>query len=306
MLDRIIELQNILKTDKNNVQVRKEFALLLLEYNYTEEALKQLLYLAEKLNNDSAVFFNIGIAYEKIKDLNNAEIYYRKTIDIEPNNIDAYYNLGLIYIDKKLYDSAIDCFEKVLEFDNNDSNCYFSIGICYLKKGNLEGAKYYFKRTVDINNEDVYAHFYLGNIYKEQKDIENARNEFYKVLDISPDYSWAYFNLASMDYEAGFVEGAEDNLEKTLKYNPKDVEAYKIYTKILTKNRDTEKSLQIAQRAVNNCPEEGDLYYILAQVYKITNSKTEYVKNMTNALKHLNTLTVSPKAIKKEMDDYLT
>lgn len=180
----------------------------------------------------------------------------------------------------------------------------FLSGYVILSKKKLDGAKYYFQRAIGLNDEDIYAHFYLGNIYREQKDFDNAREEFYKVLDISPDYSWAYFNLASMDYEVGYLEGAEDNLDKTIKYNPKDIEAYKIYIKILAKNKQTEKAFEISKKAVENCPEEGDLYYILAQIQKELSMLDEYIASMNEALKHSSTLSISPKIIKKELDSF--
>ena len=304
-LKRIEELQNILKKDKKNFQVRREFALLLLDCNYSEEALQQFLYLSNVFPNESGIFYNLGITYEKLKDLSRAQAAYSRAIELAPEELDAYYNLGLVYIERQKYEKAIECFEKVLEKDNEDSNAYFSIGLCYFKENKLDGAKYYFNRAASINDSDIYAHFYLANIYREQKDFDNSREELYKVLDISPDYSWAYFNLASMDYEVGFLEGAYDNLEKTLKYNPKDIDAYKIYIKILSKNNDFKKALQIASSAIENCQEEGDLYYILAQIQKELSIKDGYVKNMTEALKHSNTLSISPKTIKKEMDNFL-
>ena len=55
------------------------------------------------------------------------------------------------------------------------------------------------------------------------------------MLEISPDYSWAYFNLASIDYAEGNLQSAVQNFEKTIELNPKDIEAYKIYAKIMTK-----------------------------------------------------------------------
>jgi thioredoxin-like negative regulator of GroEL len=45
-IDKLEELQNILKSDPNNFQVRREFAVLLLDCNYPEEALQHFLYLS--------------------------------------------------------------------------------------------------------------------------------------------------------------------------------------------------------------------------------------------------------------------
>ncbi len=60
------------------------------------------------------------------------------------------------------------------------------------------------------------------------------------------------------------------------------------------------------ERAIDNCGDDGDLYYIFAQIQKLRKAKDEYVKLMNNALKYNRTLTVSPKLVKKELDLFLS
>ena len=154
-IDKIEELQNILKEDQTNFQARRQLAVLLLDLGYPEEAKQHFLYLSKIFTDDSGIFYNLGITYEKLKDLDKAITAYNKAIELAPEKIDAYYNLGLVFIDKKRYENAIDCFETVLQKDNTDSNAYFSIGLCYFKEGEFDGAKYYFQRTIELNDEDV-------------------------------------------------------------------------------------------------------------------------------------------------------
>ena len=122
---------------------------------------------------------------------------------------------------------------------------------------------------------------------------------------MSPDYSWAYFNLASIDYEEGNFDSAINNLDKTLELNPKDVEAYKIYSKILTKARKYDNAAVLIEQAIDNCGDNGDLYYFLAQIQKIRGDVEEYIKCMNNALKFNISLSVAPKLVKKELDEFL-
>lgn len=300
-INKIESLQQILKEDSSNFQVRRQLAVLLLDSGFSEEALQHFLYLARIFPQDSGIFYNLGIVYEKLKDLDKAEANYIKAILYAPEEADAYYNLGLVYMDKKDYDKAIENFEKVLEIDIDDSNAYFSIGLSYFKQDKKDAAKYYFQRTVELNDEDIYAHFYLGNLYKDEGDIEAAQAAFYKVLELSPDYSWAYYNLAVIDYEHGDLEGASKKLMRTLELNPKDIEAYKVYAKVLAREQMYDHAEAVLQQAVNYCGANGDLYYILAQVYKHQGKRAEYEKNMNLALKNHATLSVSPRLVKQEL-----
>ena len=113
-IDKIEELQNLLKEDQTNFQARRELAVLLLDCGYPEEAKKHFLYLSKIFNNDSGIYYNLGITYEKLKNPDKAQEAYIKAISLAPEEVDAYYNLGLVYMDKKLYEKAVDCFESVL------------------------------------------------------------------------------------------------------------------------------------------------------------------------------------------------
>ena len=135
-IDKIEELQNILKDDQTNFQARRELAVLLLDCGYPEEAKQHFLYLSKIFNDDSGIFYNLGITYEKLKDLDKAEDAYKKAIEYAPDEIDAYYNLGLVYIDKKMYEKAVDCFEMYLTKTIMIQTPIFQSDFATLKKAN--------------------------------------------------------------------------------------------------------------------------------------------------------------------------
>jgi tetratricopeptide (TPR) repeat protein len=137
---------------------------------------------------------------------------------------------------------------------------------------------------------------------KEKGDENAAMTCFKKVTEISPDYSWAYYNMAVIDWDNGNGDDCIENLSKTLQYNPKDVDAYKIFTKLLFKLGEMEKSKIVAEQAIDNCGGNGDLYYILAQVNKGLGQNDEYVKCMGQSLKYYQSLSVSPKLVKEELE----
>ena len=112
--EKIEALRSLRKQDQTNFQARRELAVLLLDCGYSEEAKQHFLYLSKIFNDDSGIFYNLGITYEKLKDLNKAEDAYKKAIELAPDEVDAFYNLGLVYIDKKRYEEAVECFGHVL------------------------------------------------------------------------------------------------------------------------------------------------------------------------------------------------
>ena len=74
----------------------------------------------------------------------------------------------------------------------------------------------------------------------------------------------------------------------------------------MTKVNQLEFAIDILKRAIENCGDNGNLYYMLAQVEKMNGSKEGYIKAMNNALKFNSTLSIAPKLVKKELDKFLS
>ena len=167
-LDKIEELQRLIKNDSANFQARRELAVLLMDCGFNEEALQHLTYLSWNFSYDEGIFYNLGIVYEKMKNFKKAKESYLKAIELEPNYSDAIYNMGLVHTELREYNEAIECFQKIIGEDPEDSNSYFNLGLVYFKKKDYIQAIENFQHTIDINDEDLYAHFYLGNIFKRR------------------------------------------------------------------------------------------------------------------------------------------
>lgn len=118
--EKIAELEEVLSKNNTDYKTRRKLAVMLLDSGYTEDAMKHFLYLSKIFQEDSGIFYNLGIAYEKMKSFELAKEAYEKAIEISPQDTDAIYNLGLVLIELKNYTYAIECFEKVLQEDNED------------------------------------------------------------------------------------------------------------------------------------------------------------------------------------------
>ena len=71
-----------------------------------------------KINpKDAKAYYNMGVAYEKLKDYENAINSYKKAIKINPNYDKAYYNMGVAYGKLKDYENAINSYKKAIEID---------------------------------------------------------------------------------------------------------------------------------------------------------------------------------------------
>jgi len=294
------KLQEVLQNDPSNFQVRRELSILLANDGFNEEALSNLQYLLKYFPEDAELHYNVGILYEKLKDFEKAKIAYQKAIEISPQE-DFYYNLGEVLVTLGEWDDAIEAFKTVLKTDSKDGNCYFNLGLCYYHKDETNIATDNFQKAIELNPKDIFAHFYLGNIYHNNGLTNFAQESYKKVLEITPDYSWAYFNLASIAFQNNNLEEAKEYLLKTIECNKNDVEAYKLLTKICMKESEFEEIITILETRLEN-EENGDLFYILSQVYKQVGKKEGYVDNLKQAVKNNLTLSFPYKIVKAELE----
>ena len=149
MEKEIENLQNLLKEDPSNFQARRKLSILLADNGFNEEALTNLQYLEKYFPEDAEIFYNLGILYEKVKNLEKAEEAYKKAIKISPQE-DFYYNLGEVLVSLEKWDEAIENFEIVLKTDSKDGNCYFNLGLCYLNKDEINKATDLFQQAIKI------------------------------------------------------------------------------------------------------------------------------------------------------------
>ena len=84
---------------------------------------------------------------------------------------------------------------------------------------------------------------------------------------------------------------------KTIETNKNDIEAYKLLAKISLKQGEYENIITLLETRLEK-EENGDIYYILSQVYKKIGNKEAYLDKLEKSLENNLTLTYSQNEIK--------
>ena len=92
-----------------------------------------------KLNsNNPELFNNLGIAYMKIKNFNQAIQSFKRAIEINSHFIEPYNNLGVSLKEVKKINEAIEYFEKAIELETKNPKAYNNIGSIYFETNKFE------------------------------------------------------------------------------------------------------------------------------------------------------------------------
>lgn len=136
------------------------------------------------------LFYNLGISYKDLGQLDKAEDVFKDMIKRFKGS-DGYYGLGMVYQKRGKLSSAISAYKKALLIDPKKISIYYSLGACYLEKGMFDKAISQFKDALAISPNDPNLYYNLGVSNWRGGRISDAISSYKKVLELSFNYPGA-------------------------------------------------------------------------------------------------------------------
>ena len=167
---------------------------------------------------------NLGLQYEYLGRLNEAEFHYKRALEIKPDLIEARFNLANLYFRLKRFKEAEDEYRqleksplgtKAGEVDNN-------LGNIYEVTGDYQRAIIKYNQALKCDAGLKFTHFNLARIYYSRRDIKSAASCILESLgdldktDQSKRKTIADFlkNTCSVNNAAAFYNDLGINLAK--------------------------------------------------------------------------------------------
>jgi len=92
----------------------------------------------------------IGECHLKKEDLNSAQNYFKKSLELDPRDEILAYNVGEIYFAHQKLDEAIEYYEFATQIKPDWSDPYYKLGLVFLNKTDYEKAKDNFKKFLKL------------------------------------------------------------------------------------------------------------------------------------------------------------
>ena len=96
-------------------------------------------------------------------------------------------SIGLTYYAKGLYDEAIMWYKKALDIKPNDIDAMNNLANSYKFSGNNEKALFFYKKVLEFESSFQSALFNLAGLYFETKQFNMALETINKLLSVNPD-----------------------------------------------------------------------------------------------------------------------
>ena len=179
--DNLIKLRAFVGNQQN--AVNKRIADQLME----EDRLKAL-----QLKNEENNIYKKGKDFYDEKNYAEAESFFRKALELNPNNINAYLFLAGSVSLQDRWKEAENIYKKIIELDPKNNSVYFCLIIQLENEGLFEESKTVIRKAMEIDpaSSDYYT-YSLGEILKKQGRYKEAEKEYQNALKINPNYNYA-------------------------------------------------------------------------------------------------------------------
>jgi protein O-GlcNAc transferase len=116
---------------------------------------------------NAAYYSNIGLAYQGLNKLVEAEASYRKALKLRPNYAEAHNNLGNVLKDQGKLNEAVACYRKALELSPDYVDAHSNLGVVLKDQGKLAEAVSSFQRALALkpNFVDAYSNLLFAGLY---------------------------------------------------------------------------------------------------------------------------------------------
>lgn len=216
-----------------------------------QEAIDAFSSVLETVPDNAEVYNNMGVAYSCLGNFEQAENYYVKAIDLNPEMAQAYINLSdlyykagdlasalgtlqrgsyelrdnlaiahllaRVYIEDQRWDDAIDELDRVLEGEPENYDAYYDLGHVYFELGDYEAAISNFETVIEYQENNELLYYALAQAYEANNEIDKAISNYLKAIAVNDKFTLAYKKvgvlfLARKDYDDA-IEYFEDYID---------------------------------------------------------------------------------------------
>jgi tetratricopeptide (TPR) repeat protein len=162
-----------------------------IQENRPDDAIAKLTELSTLSEKCATCFARMGDAYLKKADEANAEAFYKKAIDTDPEQPDAYAGLANLYNQQQKFDDAAKMGTKASELlaaapGGGDASVVFNQGVIFWNQNKFTEAKLQFQRAVELDPKMAEAHFRLGMALVNEGKLQESKKEFEEYLKLAP------------------------------------------------------------------------------------------------------------------------
>ena len=313
--EAIKDFEKIIKIDSNDVTALNWIGVFYARLNDRENANKYYLRTISKINigfADTAYSFRNGIAwafnnlaetFQIEKNNSNALEYYTKAIKFDSLNPVRYYYRGWLLSEfMKKHKEALSDLNKAIELENNNPKWYLMRAIIFERNGENKKAELDYNKAIKLSNNSAFYLSERGRFYLNLNQIEKSNIDINTAMKLDSNLKRALYYKSDLLIKQNKQDEAIILLKQLCEKFENDTISNKLLGDIYFSNKSYHKALNYyikASNAISGNKEymtvepnmcivfASDLYFRIAEIYKIFNEFDLMCDNLNNAKKTL-------------------
>ncbi len=144
--------------------------------------------IAEPTRNDWNLYYQRGIAYERLKEWDKAEPNFHKALELYPDHPQVLNYLGYSWVDMNIkLEEGLELIRKAVELRPSDGYIVDSLGWAYYRLGRYEEAVTELERAVSLMPGDPVLNDHLGDAYWRVGRRLEATFQWSHARDLDPE-----------------------------------------------------------------------------------------------------------------------
>ena len=228
--DAVTAFEITLSHNSNHLEALLNLGKVLRSLGRLEDAVRVFKKFVILMPDHSKKSFGLGNLANTLRDLGRfdeaIEIYNKALLIAGTNRGELLNNLGTAFLKKDDFQEALVNFDKALQVDPNLSAAYINKSIISKQRGLPEKAKLELLKSIDLSPIEEAAYNHLGLILYEEGNFDEAIAVFSKGISIAPDSYALHLNISLAHYKYGRLKEAVEAIQEAITLNPNSSAAY--------------------------------------------------------------------------------
>jgi tetratricopeptide (TPR) repeat protein len=259
----LVSYQKSLELDpEQTTKIQFSIGQLYREQEQPEAAIAVYQNFLDRCPDEPQIYRLLAAAYDEAGDRENANLYYRRSIELEPDcGIWVYLNLGQLLIHQENWDEAIDLYQSALRVYPNHLDVCRSLAIAQRQQGNTEAAIAGYRQTIELDpQQDAWVYMTLGQILREEERWHEAAIVYQQAIEHHSCYAEGFRMLADTQSQLGDKKGATDYYYRAIELQP-EVPAwvYLALGQLLAEQERWGEAIALYQKAIERFPDHANI-----------------------------------------------
>ncbi len=188
------------------------------------------------------------------------------TKEIKPKSDRDYYLLGEEFFKNSKLDEALIYLREAIEINPNYCECYSRLGEILYKQRQWQEATKIYSWAIELNSSNWQDYFNCGSAWEHQRQYEKSEACYRQALKLNPQRSHSHHKLADVLLHQGKLGEATTSYQQSIELKPDNYIAYNQLGNILDRQGDFDKSIYFYRQAINLKKDQWKSYWGLGTV----------------------------------------